>query len=66
MQTETGDELPVGAIMTAPPRELYGPFTAGSEGYTVIEIFSRLTGAHEITWQRADGLVLEHLLGSGS
>jgi hypothetical protein len=63
---EDGTTLGPGSIMTAPPSEFYGPFRAGPEGYTVIEIFSELVGAHEITWSTPDGPQLQRILTESS
>jgi anti-sigma factor ChrR (cupin superfamily) len=55
LTNEHGEVLLAGSIMTAVPNEMYGPLTAGPDGYSSVEIFSRLAGAHEITWDTAEG-----------
>jgi hypothetical protein len=49
----------VGDTFTAEPGELYGPHTAGPEGCTTIEIFSRLEAAYTLLYEGPNGEILE-------
>lgn len=51
-----------GSVMTAEPNQMYGPSVAGAEGYISVEIFSRLAGAYEITWDTARGPWLQRIV----
>jgi len=62
---EHGQVLGVGGIMTADPNEMYGPIVAGPEGYTSVEVFSRLDGTYMITWDEAAGPRLDNRLDFG-
>ena len=62
---EHGQVLGVGGIMTAEPDELYGPIVAGPEGYTSVEVFSRLEGTYMITWDEPAGPRLDNRLDFG-
>lgn len=62
LTNEHGERLTAGSIMTAAPDQMYGPLTAGPDGYTSVEIFSRLAGAHEITWDTPRGPWLDDRL----
>ena len=53
--TADGLELHPGDTMQSGPGEAYGPHVAGPEGFTVLEIFSRMAGATSITWETARG-----------
>jgi anti-sigma factor ChrR (cupin superfamily) len=64
---ERGETRAAGSVMTAEPGQMYGPYTAGPSGYCSVELFSRLAGAYEITWETARGPWLDNrLAGSGS
>ena len=41
--------------MTAEPNQMYGPHVAGPEGFTVVEYFSRLRAAYEVTFDTDSG-----------
>jgi hypothetical protein len=62
---EHGNHLGVGGIMTAEPDEMYGPIHAGPDGYTSVEVFSRLEGTYLITWDEPDGPRLDNRLEFG-
>ena len=49
----------VGDTFTAKPGELYGPHTAGPDGCTTIEFFSRLEAAYTLLYEGPDGEILE-------
>jgi hypothetical protein len=49
----------VGDTFTAEPGELYGPHTAGPEGCTTIEFFSRLEAAYTLLYEGPNGEILE-------
>lgn len=49
----------VGDVFTALPGELYGPHTAGPEGCTTIEFFSRLGAAYTMLYEGEDGEIKE-------
>jgi hypothetical protein len=49
----------VGDVFTAEPGTLYGPHTAGPEGCTTIEFFSRLEAAYTLLYEGPDGEILE-------
>jgi len=59
---EHGTVFEVGGIMTAEPDEMYGPIHAGPNGYTSVEVFSRLEGCYLITWDDPDGPRLDNRL----
>jgi hypothetical protein len=59
---EFGDVLGVGGVMAARPDEMYGPIVAGPEGYTSVEVFSRLEGTYLITWDEPGGPRLDNRL----
>jgi hypothetical protein len=48
----------VGDVFTALPGQLYGPHTAGPEGCTTIEFFSRLEAAYTLLYEGPDGEIL--------
>lgn len=48
----------VGDVFTAMPGELYGPHTAGPQGCTTIEFFSRLGAAYQLLYEGPDGETL--------
>jgi hypothetical protein len=52
---EGNRELRVGDVMIAEPNEMYGPHVAGPEGFTVVEYFSRIRAAYEVTFAVQDG-----------
>jgi hypothetical protein len=52
-----GRTATVGDVFTAEPGELYGPHTAGPEGCTTIEFFSRLEAAYTLLYEGPDGEV---------
>jgi hypothetical protein len=54
LETENG-VLHAGDVMVAHPNQMYGPHTAGPEGYTVAEVFSTIAGTHQITWDTPRG-----------
>ncbi|MFN0027179.1 MAG: cupin domain-containing protein [Acidimicrobiales bacterium] len=47
--------LEVGDVMTAEPNQMYGPHVAGPEGFTVVEYFSCLRAAYEVTFETDRG-----------
>ena len=49
----------VGDVFTAEPGALYGPHTAGPEGCTTIEFFSRLEAAYTLLYEGPGGEILE-------
>ena len=49
----------VGDTFTAEPGQLYGPHTAGPDGCTTIEFFSRLEAAYTLLYEGADGQILQ-------
>jgi hypothetical protein len=48
----------VGDVFTAQPGELYGPHTAGPEGCTTIDFFSRLGAAYTLLYEGPNGETL--------
>jgi anti-sigma factor ChrR (cupin superfamily) len=52
---EHGEVLTPGSIATAGPAQMYGPSVAGPGGYISAELFSRLAGAYQITWDAKGG-----------
>lgn len=48
-------ELTVGDVMIAEPNEMYGPHVAGPEGFTVVEYFSAMRGAYQVTFATERG-----------
>jgi quercetin dioxygenase-like cupin family protein len=52
---EGNRELRVGDVMSAEPNQMYGPHVAGPEGFTVVEYFSRMRAAYEVTFATKDG-----------
>lgn len=48
-----------GDVFTAEAGHLYGPHTAGPQGCTTLEIFSRLDGMFRLLYEGPDGEVLE-------
>jgi hypothetical protein len=62
LTNEHGETMSAGAVMTARPNEMYGPLSAGPDGYVTIEIFSRLAGAYELTWDTLRGSLLDNRL----
>lgn len=61
---EDGNHLEAGAVMTAEPKQMYGPSIAGSDGYVSAEFFSRLAGTYEITWASKHGPIHDNRLTS--
>lgn len=59
-------ELGVGDVMIAEPNQLYGPHVAGPDGFTVVEYFSRIRAAYEVTFATDDGLRAVDLLAAGA
>lgn len=51
-----GRILGPGDTMTAQPGELYGPHTAGPEGCTTAEVFSRHEGVYRVLAETPDGV----------
>lgn len=50
-----GRTLGPGDVMTAKPREMYGPHTAGPEGCTTVEVFGSLEGVFRVIADTAQG-----------
>lgn len=61
---EHGNVLTAGSTMAAEPGQMYGPSVAGPDGYISAEIFSRLVGTYEITWQTERGPWLHNILAT--
>ena len=59
---EHGATRSSGSIMTAEPNQMYGPSVAGGDGYVSAEIFSRLIGTYDITWDTDRGPWRHNLL----
>jgi hypothetical protein len=57
LEVGDGTVATVGDVFTAQPGELYGPHTAGPEGCTTIEFFSRLEAAYTLLYEGPDGEV---------
>jgi hypothetical protein len=55
-------ELGVGDVMIAEPNEMYGPHVAGPDGFTVVEYFSRIRAAYEVTFAVDDATKTVDLL----
>ena len=53
---EDGSVLAPGDVMVANPYETYGPHTAGPDGCTTVEVFSRLDGVYRMVTEGSDGL----------
>lgn len=51
-----------GGVMTAEPNQMYGPSVAGPNGYVSAELFGRLAGAYEITWDSKRGPIFDNRL----
>lgn len=54
METD-GVQVGPGGVMIAHPDEIYGPHTAGPEGYFVAEFFNHLKGAYLLTSDTPNG-----------
>lgn len=59
---ENNRHLKVGDCMIAHANEMYGPHIAGPDGFTVVEFFSRLQGAYEVTFDTKRGPWKRNLL----
>jgi mannose-6-phosphate isomerase-like protein (cupin superfamily) len=52
---EDNRELHEGDVMLAEPNQMYGPHLAGPDGFTVVEYFSRIRAAYEVTFETKKG-----------
>jgi hypothetical protein len=61
---EGNRELRVGDVMLAEPNQMYGPHVAGPDGFTVVEYFSRIRAAYQVTLETKKGPRKMDLLAS--